>query len=77
MSYNDETTFNKENLDLYLKALGKEFRRLNGKATPADIILIRGGTGQLWLPGHDGGHRRHCQGFLRDEGCHPKRRRSV
>lgn len=42
MSYNDETTFNKENLDLYLKALGKEFRRLNGKATPADIILIGG-----------------------------------
>ena len=42
MSYNSETTFNKENLDLYLKALGKEFRRLNGKATPADIILIGG-----------------------------------
>ena len=42
MSYNDETAFNKENLDLYLKALGKEFRRLNGKATPADIILIGG-----------------------------------
>ena len=42
MSYNSESTFNKENLDLYLKALGKEFRRLNGKATPADIILIGG-----------------------------------
>lgn len=42
MSCNSETTFNKENLDLYLKALGKEFRRLNGKETPADIILIGG-----------------------------------
>ena len=28
MSYNSESTFNKENLDLYLKALGKEFRLL-------------------------------------------------
>jgi len=34
--------FTKENLDLCLKELGKEFRRLNGTKTRADIILIGG-----------------------------------
>ena len=35
-------TFTKDNLDLYLKELAKEFKRLNGKKMPAEIILIGG-----------------------------------
>ena len=34
--------FTKENLDTYLKELAKEFRRLNGKAMPAEIVLVGG-----------------------------------
>lgn len=34
--------FTKENLDDYLKELGKEYRRINGKSMPAEIILIGG-----------------------------------
>lgn len=37
-----EKTFTKENLDTYLKELAKEFRRLNGKSMPAEIVLIGG-----------------------------------
>ena len=36
------TPFTKENLDTYLRELGKEFRKLNGKKIPAEIILIGG-----------------------------------
>lgn len=43
MSFN-ETAFNKENLDLYLKELAKTFRKLNGKSVPAEIILIGGAS---------------------------------
>ena len=41
MSFN-EITFNKENLYIYLRELAKEFRKLNGKVMPAEIILIGG-----------------------------------
>ncbi len=34
--------FTKDNLDMYLKELAKEFRKLNGNKTPAEIILIGG-----------------------------------
>lgn len=34
--------FTKENLDYYLKALAKEYRKLNGKSMTAEIILIGG-----------------------------------
>ena len=34
--------FTKDNLDTYLKTLAKEYRKLNGTATPAEIILIGG-----------------------------------
>lgn len=34
--------FTKENLDIYLKELAKEFRKLNGKTMPAEIILVGG-----------------------------------
>ncbi|MCL2321597.1 MAG: DUF6036 family nucleotidyltransferase [Oscillospiraceae bacterium] len=34
--------FTKENLNTYLKELGKEFRKLNGTKMPAEIILIGG-----------------------------------
>ncbi len=35
-------TFTKENLDTYLKELAKEFRKLNGKQMPAEIVLVGG-----------------------------------
>lgn len=34
----------KENLDTYLKELGKQYRRINGKAIPVEIILIGGAS---------------------------------
>ena len=37
-----ENTITKENLDFYLKELAKEFRKLNGTKTPAEIILVGG-----------------------------------
>lgn len=43
MSFN-ETAFNKDNLDLYLRELAKAFRKLNGKTVPAEIILIGGAS---------------------------------
>ncbi len=37
-----DTVFTKENLDAYLKELAKEFRKLNGAAMSAELILIGG-----------------------------------
>ena len=37
-----EKPITKENLDTYLRELGKEFRKLNGTKTPAEIILVGG-----------------------------------
>ena len=37
-----ENTFNKENLDFYLRELAKEYRRLSGKQMKAEIILVGG-----------------------------------
>ena len=37
-----ETAITKESLNEYLKDLGKEFRKLNGKKMPAEVILIGG-----------------------------------
>jgi len=37
-----DAPFTKENLDIYLKELGKEFRKLNGTKIPAEIVLIGG-----------------------------------
>lgn len=39
-----EKGFTKENLDYYLKELAKEFRKRNGKNTPAEIVLVGGAT---------------------------------
>lgn len=39
-----DVSFTKDNLDRYLKELAKEFRRLNGKTMPAEIILIGGAS---------------------------------
>jgi hypothetical protein len=36
--------FKKENLDLFLKELAKEFRKRSGKSVPAEIILIGGAS---------------------------------
>ena len=39
-----EVPITKENLDAYLKAVAKQFRKLNGKAMPAEITLIGGAS---------------------------------
>lgn len=39
-----EIPITKENLDAYLKAVAKQFRKLNGKAMPAEITLIGGAS---------------------------------
>ena len=44
MSSEQPVVFTKENLDQYLKALGKEFRKLNGTSIPAEIILVGGAS---------------------------------
>ena len=38
----EEKGFTKENLDMYLKELAKEFRKLNGKTMKAEITLVGG-----------------------------------
>lgn len=38
----NEKAINKNNVDLYLRELSKEFRKLNGRTIPAEIILIGG-----------------------------------
>ena len=42
MSTENSNVFRKSNLDLYLKELSKEYKKLAGKKTPADIVLIGG-----------------------------------
>ena len=42
MSSENTNYFTKENLDEYLKELGREYRRLMGKSMPAEIIIIGG-----------------------------------
>ena len=39
-----EPPFSRDNLNEYLKALAKEFRRMNGTKTPAEIILVGGAS---------------------------------
>ena len=36
--------FTKENIDIYLKELAKEYRKLVGKGTPAELVLIGGAS---------------------------------
>ena len=42
MSTENSNVFKKDNLDLYLKELAKEYKKLAGKNMPAEIILIGG-----------------------------------
>ena len=44
MSSNVRFEFTKDNIDLYLKELSKEYRRLGGKNMPAELILIGGAS---------------------------------
>ena len=39
-----DAPFTKDNLDEYLKELAKEYRKMNGKKMPAEIILIGGAS---------------------------------
>lgn len=40
--YKQNGVFTKKDLDLYLKELAKEFRKLNGVAMPAELVLVGG-----------------------------------
>ena len=42
MSSENSNYFTKENLNTYLKELGKEYKKINGKSMPAEIILTGG-----------------------------------
>ena len=42
MSFELTEVFEKDNLDIYLKELAKEYRRLIGSKMPAEIILVGG-----------------------------------
>lgn len=44
MSSKDQIAFTKENIDTYLKALAKEYRKLGGRSLPAEIVLIGGAS---------------------------------
>ena len=40
----DRIAIHKNDLDLYLRELSKEFRKLNGRSMPAEIVLIGGAS---------------------------------
>ena len=42
MSSENTNTFTKENLNTYLNEVAKQYRKLGGKAMPAEIILVGG-----------------------------------
>lgn len=44
MLSNPSKDIGKEELDIYLRELGKEYRKLAGKKNPAEIVLIGGGA---------------------------------
>ncbi len=44
MSSEDTNTINKEKLDVYLRELAKEYRRMGGKAMPAGETFMEIGT---------------------------------
>jgi hypothetical protein len=44
MSSERNFEFTKENIDLYLKAVAKEYRKQVGKGMPAELILIGGAS---------------------------------
>ena len=40
----DKREFSRENIDIYLKEIAKEYRKLTGKSMPAELILIGGAS---------------------------------
>ena len=44
MLSNPSKDIGKKELDIYLRELGKEYRKLAGKKSPAEIVLIGGGA---------------------------------
>lgn len=44
MSSDDRIVFTKDNIDTYLKALAKEYRKLGGRRLPAEMVIIGGAS---------------------------------
>ena len=44
MSADRMIEFTRDNLDIYLKAAAKEYRKLAGKEVPAELILVGGAS---------------------------------
>ena len=44
MSSEKQVEFTKENIDVYLKELAREYRKQAGKKTPAELVLIGGAS---------------------------------
>ena len=44
MSFENHTVLTKDNIDHYLKLVAKEYRKLSGKHTPAEIIIVGGAS---------------------------------
>ena len=59
MSSEKQFEFTKENIDLYLKEVAKEYRKQAGKKMPAELVLIGGGYRRAHSSGvrHEGGHQ--------------------
>ena len=44
MLSDNQNTFTKENIDIYLRELAKEYRKLGGRNLPAEMVLIGGAS---------------------------------
>jgi len=44
MSSEHKVEMTKENINLYLQAVAKEYRKLGGKSMPAEMVLIGGAS---------------------------------
>lgn len=46
MSFKYSRVFTRENMERYLKEVAREYKKLNGKAMPAEIVLVGGSNGE-------------------------------
>ena len=44
MLHNDTILFSRDNLDMYLSELAKEYRRQGGSRCPAEIVMVGGAS---------------------------------